>query len=150
MHSLSRFVRLSAPEQRLLVEAMFLLAAIGPGLWLLPFETVRRLLARVARTPAGLREVDLPSTQSVVWAVTVASRYVPRAGSGACLTQALAAQTMLARRGHQALLRIGLTKDEERRLQAHAWVESEGEVVIGGSADLECFTPLPALEGDRP
>ena len=147
---MSRFLRLAAAERRLLIEAVLLLGAIGPGLRLLPFETVRRLLARVARTPAAARKVDLTSAERVAWAVAVASRYVPRAGSGACLTQALAAQTMLARRRHPALLRIGVIKDEERRLQAHAWVESEGEVVIGGSADLECFTPLPALEGDRP
>jgi hypothetical protein len=150
MRRLSRFLRLSTAERRLLIEAMLLLGAIRPGLWLLPFETVRRLLARAARMPAGSQEVDLPSAERVVWALAVASRYAPRGGAGTCLTQALAAQTMLARRGHPALLRIGLTKDEERRLQAHAWVESAGKVVIGGSANLERYTLLPALEGKKP
>ncbi len=150
MRRLSRFLRLSAAERRLLIEAMLLLGTIAPGLRLLPFETVRRLLARAAWTPAGSPEAHLPSTEGVVWAVTVASRYVPKAVAGVCLTEALAAQTMLARRGYPAVLRIGLAKGEERRLQAHAWVESGGEVVIGGTADLEHFTPLPTLQGDRP
>jgi hypothetical protein len=150
MGRLSKFLCLSATERRLLSEAALLLGMIRLALRLLPFETVRRLLAQAVRMPAGSQEVDLPSVERIVWAVTVASRYVPRAGAGICLMQALAAQTMLARRGYPALLRIGVVKDEERRLQAHAWVVSGDKVVIGESADLEHFTPLPALKGDSP
>lgn len=148
MRRLSRFLRLSAADWRLLVEAALLLGLIAPGLRLLPFEAVRRLLARAPRMPAG--SAKLPSAERVVWAVTVASRYVPRAGAGICLTEALAAQTMLARRGYPARLRIGVVKDEESRLQAHAWVVSEDEVVIGESVDLERYTLLPALEATKP
>jgi hypothetical protein len=56
---------------------------------------------------------------------------------------------LLARRGHPALLRIGVLKGEEGRLEAHAWLESKGRIVIGGS-ELERFTPLVALEGEEP
>lgn len=150
MRRLSKFLRLSTTERRLLIEASLLLGAIGPALRLIPFKTVRRLLDRASRTAAGSRKADPPSAERVVWAVTVASRYVPRAGAGTCLTRALAAQTMLAKRGYPALLRIGLARDDERRLQAHAWLESGDKVVIGGSADLERYTPLPILRRDAP
>ncbi len=150
MHRLARLSRLPAVERRLLIEATLLLGAIRPGLRLLPFPTVRRLLSRVAREPAGPSPAIPPSTEQIVWAVTVAGRYVPKVGTGVCLTEALAAQTMLARRKLPALLRIVLIKGEESRLQAHAWVESGGEVVIGGGPDLDRFTPLPTPEGDGP
>jgi Transglutaminase-like superfamily len=66
-------------------------------------------------------------------------------GAKTRLNQALATQMLLARRGYPALLHIGVAKGKEGQFQAHAWVESEGKVVIGG-AGLGCFTPLAVLE----
>jgi hypothetical protein len=75
--------------------------------------------------------------------VETASRRTP--GLKTCLAQALAAQVLLTRRGYPALLRIGVAKGERQQLQAHAWVESEGKIVIGGS-ELERYTPLAVLK----
>jgi hypothetical protein len=52
---------------------------------------------------------------------------------------------LLARHGHPALVRIGVVRGEGGGVQAHAWVESEGAVVIGG-AELDRYTPLAGLE----
>ena len=43
------------------------------------------------------------------------------------------------------MLHIGAVKDEEGKFLAHAWVESEGRVVIGGH-ELERYTRLMTLE----
>jgi hypothetical protein len=65
-----------------------------------------------------------------------------------CLTQALATQVLLDQRGQTARTRIGVVKGEDGQLQAHAWVESEGVVVIGGSeSEIKQYTPLLALDG---
>jgi hypothetical protein len=85
-----------------------------------------------------------PSVERIAWAVGAASRYVPTA---TCLSQALAAQVLLARHGHPASLRIGVARGAAGRLEAHAWIESRGRIVIGGTADLARYTPLPALDG---
>jgi hypothetical protein len=77
--------------------------------------------------------------------VEVASRRPP--GVKSCLNQALAAQVLLGRRGHPSLVHIGVARGERGQFQAHAWVESGGQVVIGGPG-YERFTPLVALEGD--
>ncbi len=142
-----RFVRLPAAERRLLVKAALLFSAIRLGLWLLPFETVRRLLAKVAEAPTGFRETDRSSADRIIWAVEAASRHLP--GARTCLPQALAAQVLLARRGHPALLRIGVVKGEKGHLEAHAWLESRGRIVIGGS-ELDRYTPLAAPNGGKP
>ena len=147
MKRLLKFMHLPAAERWLLVKAALLLSAIRLGLGLLPFQTLRRLLAKVAEASTGLQETDRSSADRIVWAVEAAGRRLP--GAGTCLTQALAAQALLARRGHPALLRIGVLKGEEGRLEAHAWLESKGRIVIGGS-ELERFTPLVALEGEEP
>ena len=66
---------------------------------------------------------------------------------GPCLTQALAMQFMLKRSNLPANLCIGVAKGDGGRLLAHAWIESEGRVVIGGSEEeLKFYSRLPALE----
>src|SRR5690606_21028653 len=48
-----------------------------------------------------------------------------------CLVEALAAQMLLARHGVHSTLRIGVEMDGEE-FGAHAWVEVNGQVVVGG------------------
>jgi hypothetical protein len=136
----------NGPKVHLLGKSLLLLGAIRLGLWLLPFRTLRHLVARAAQARPELRESDQASVDRVVWAVTVASRYVPKA---TCLTQALATQVLLARRGHSVHLRIGVAHIETGEFQAHAWVECHGRVVIGGADAPVRFTPLPPLDGKR-
>lgn len=116
-------------------------------MWLLPFRTVRRLLARIADAPAAFRGVHRSSVEEVVWAVNLAGRLLPWAST--CLSKALTAQVMLSRRAHPAILRIGVVSDEGRRFEAHAWVESAGRAVIGAH-ELERYTILTSLETSRP
>jgi Transglutaminase-like superfamily len=144
MKRLLRLLRLPAAERWLLAKAALLLVAIRVGLWALPFQTLRRFLATVARIPVGLREADRSSVEWVVWAVEVTGRHLPVANT--CLTQALATQVLLARRGQSPLVRIGVAKGEGGKFEAHAWVECGGEVIIGGH-ELERYTSLVALEG---
>jgi hypothetical protein len=145
MNRLRNFLRLSSSDRRLLISAALLLGAIVLGLWLLPFLTLQRLLGNLAAPRTSRREAEAFSADRVVWAVTVASRYVP--GASTCLTQALAAQVLLARRGEVACLRIGVAR-REGRFQAHAWLESQGKVIFGGS-ELGRYAPLPALDGEK-
>lgn len=143
MERLRRFLRLPAGERRLLVKAALLLEAIKLGMRLLPFRTLRRLLAGAAHAPVGARRADHPSRERITWAVQAACRNTP--GLKTCLARALATQLLLARHGYPALLHIGVVRGEQGQLQAHAWVETEGKVVIGG-AELERYAPLAALE----
>lgn len=142
MQRLRKFLSLPLAERWLLIEAAFLLEAINLGLRLLPFRTLRRLVARVAVTRR--RYVKNSSADRIAWAVEVASRHSP--GVKSCLTQAFAAQVLLARRSYPALLRIGVVKDEKEQFQAHAWVESGGKTVIG-EYELERYTTLATLDG---
>jgi hypothetical protein len=145
MRYLYRFLRLPAEERWLLVKITLLLIAIRLGLWLLPFQTLLRLMARLSGHRPRLRNTGW-SRETIVWAVETVGRHVRSAST--CLTQALAVQVLLARRGHPALLRIGVVRGDKGRLEAHAWVESESEVVIG-EYELERYTPLVALRADK-
>ncbi len=70
--------------------------------------------------------------QLAAMSVTAASRLVPGAS---CLTQALAAQYLLARRGGVSTVRISLPASDIAELKPHAWLLSGQHVVLGGTAE---------------
>ena len=145
MRAVDRIRHLRPADWRLLVEAAWVLTRVRLALWTRPFEQVRRRFTTlvVARPPSPRgREGDPPS---VAAAVRRARRFVPAA---TCLPQALATHYMLARRGVRSELRIGVAKDERGALQAHAWVEVHGNVVVGALPDLNRFERLPPLPGE--
>ena len=132
----SKFRSLPRAQRRLLVRCAFLTAAVSAGLRLLPFATLQRWLQPRPANPPPAAAAD-----DIVWAVTIAGRYTPGA---TCLVQALVAEHMLKRAGHPAELRIGVSNQPAFR--AHAWVESEGKVVLGETETPAEFTSLPALK----
>jgi len=107
------------------------------GLWLLPLGSLRRFALRERK--AAKRTHAIPQ---LVWAVRAVSRFVPLA---TCLTQALALQWLLARSGHASRVHLGTRKDLAGKFAAHAWVECEGRVVIGG-AEAQDYSPLTVWE----
>lgn len=137
MTSLKRFARLSPAEQRLLLQATFLVGSIRIGLWLLPFAVVRRIALR-----AGGKSTAAHPVNHLVWAVKAICRRLPGA---TCLTQAMAAQVLLARSGHHSRLQIGVAKDEQYGFQAHAWLITDGRILIGES-EADRYTPIAAWE----
>ena len=147
MKQLLKFIRLSHLERGLLVRAAFHLCTMGLQLRLLGFQATRRLKVLGPRTSVTQQCAGSSSPEQIGWAVSVASRYVP--GGATCLPQALATHVLLERAGYAARLHIGVAKNGERQLQAHAWVESQGRVVIGGS-EVGRYTPLMAVDRDTP
>lgn len=51
--------------------------------------------------------------------------------AGLCLVQALAATWMLQRRGIPSTLYFGLAKETDGELEAHVWVHSGTQVLMG-------------------
>lgn len=140
-----KFLKLPFAEQRLWLTAYVLLLVVRMGLWLLPFPRLQTWLAYFSA--AHVRHKLKPHYGNrMLHALAVLSAYVPRA---TCLTQALAARTWLERRGYSTRMQIGVIKDDAGRLQAHAWLECGGNIVIGDSGDLSRYTLLPALESTR-
>ena len=140
MRRIRKFFKLSSEEQYLLIKTWILLGIIRLGLELFPFSTLRKLLYKLTILFRGLGK-DF-SVEYLVWSVAVVSPYVPKT---TCLAQALTAQFLLQRAGHQARLHIGVNYGIGGRLEAHAWVESQGRILIGGF-DLNRYTHLLALE----
>jgi len=142
-----KLLRLSYGDYQLLLSTFFLLGLVRLGLWLLPFQTLRQLLTKISQVNPKRQKLNRVSVGKIIWAVNVSSYYMP--GSVKCLARALTTKVFLNRYGYSANLQIGVAKGKEGQLEAHAWVESQGKVVIGYLSNLSHFTPLPSLEKQR-
>lgn len=110
----------------------------------LPYRSVHRMMAvgepgHVLQTP----QEAWAYRRRVVGAVHAVGKRL--LGDKPCLTQALVAQRLLRQKGYDTVLRLGVTKDG-KELLAHAWLERDGQVVIGGNASQTRYTPLVPVQ----
>lgn len=112
----------------LLVLARVAVATIG-------VDRSQRLLTSVA-VPTRLFPVD---AEHIPWAVETGATVIPAAVT--CLPRAVVCQAMLAARGVETKIRLGVDPADD--FAAHAWVERGDEVLIGGDvADFDRYRPL--------
>ena len=122
----------------LLVNVMVLVVFIRLSLGLLPFAVLRKMLDHVKSLRWKWHSHSSP--ENAIRMVKAAAQYVPGA---TCLTQALAVETLYALRGEAARICFGVSHNGAGHdaLEAHAWVESGGKIVIG-APETGKFTPL--------
>ncbi len=133
-----RFRKLDSGDRRLVIEAAMLLGIIQTGFYVLPFSTLRRVLAAAKH----LRQRPHHLQSRIGWAVAAAARLVP---GRTCLSEALAADLMLCRRGYESSLLVGVKNPTggAHPLEAHAWVVSAGVIVAGDLPTLSEYQPFP-------
>lgn len=149
MSPVLKFLRLQSCDRTLLIKTYVLLGLVRLGLWLLPFKILQKWLVNFHHPPAyyqtpTLRKISRRTVGKVVWAVNTSSRFMP--GHVKCLARALVTQVLICRRGYEPELKIGVAKAEDHSLEAHAWVELQGQVIMGFVKDLSRFTPMPSFE----
>jgi hypothetical protein len=121
----------------MLLNAFILLIFVRVGLWLLPFRKLQKTLEKLFHYPAT-SDNQLPSPEKFSSAVSTVSQYVPAA---TCLAQALTLQVLLSREGIHSDLAIGVARDDAKGISAHAWLEIDGNVIIGGQ-ERDRYTQL--------
>ena len=62
-----------------------------------------------------------------------------------CYTQAISARLLLKRKGIKSKIYLGMTKDNDNKLLAHAWTKV-GEKVITGGGNLDKYKVLYIFE----
>jgi hypothetical protein len=133
---LGKALRLPPGERAFLFQAWALFVFFEFALRVVPF---RRLLvvARTAPSPRPLGSAPIaPPLWRLVRLVEVAGRYAT--SNPTCLKQALVLSWLLRRRGVATSLHIGVAR-RDGRLAAHAWLERDDDVILGGldRADYE-------------
>lgn len=142
---MTKFLRLRRVDQWLLLRAFVIVFVVRAALRVVGFRTVRSWLNKLESRPyAGNSSPDMSQVTRIIWAVNVTSDFL--FSQRPCLTKALVAQMLLAREAYPTKLCIGVRRTPDRQLHAHAWLERDGQVVIGHLPNLHAFTPLPGLE----
>lgn len=128
MSRLQRFAKLPRAEKTLFIKAFFFVGATRAILWLVPFTILQKGLRGFLSPKAKTPETDWTQISKIVRSVRFAGKVVPAA---TCLTQALAALLLIHSSGQNSELKIGVAKDEKNHFKAHAWLETEGRIIIG-------------------
>ena len=140
MARVKKFLSLDSSEQLLLLQTFVFVWIASITLRLLPFAIVQKLFASRVALPGRMHRRR--PIERLLWAIAVAGRYVL---GTTCLSLALAGRMMLNRYGYPAHIHIGVAKDHTGSFGAHAWLESDGTVVIGGQESTSLFAPLGVI-----
>lgn len=129
--------RLGWADRRLAAEAARALV-VARLRTLLPFRTLARHLGGLGppQTPPDATALSSEAravVHDIGWAVAAVAPWMPF--RTLCLQQAIAARTMLARRGIASVLHLGIDRSDPTRLEAHAWLHAGGIAVTGYPVD---------------
>ena len=144
MGKLAKARELSGGEWLLLLKVSVLLPMVRCGVRLLPFKTVVALFAGKASLDGNRARSNRIRPDRLGYLVEVASRH--HFLQPTCLEKSLILFRILRRSGLDPELRIGTAKNDGR-FEAHAWVEHQGQVLLGGP--VERYAPLLTLEEAR-
>ena|SRR5687768_6598334 len=145
-----RLGRACGDEGLATAQALAVVWMVRAALGRVPFETLGAAVARLGRRrrriepirgAAGARRIE--RIERVVRGVNRASR---RVRGATCLTRALAVQALLGFTGVSSLVRYGVGRDANGGFRAHAWVECDGRVIIGGGEDMNGLVALSAQQ----
>jgi hypothetical protein len=142
-----QFIRMPG-GRGVLLEAVLWLGLARLALRLLPF----RRLAPYLGIPCHETPATNPAQPAASSALTV-TRALQRAARNlpwecTCLVQGLAGKAMLRRRGLPSTLYLGVAKDKDANLCAHAWLRC-GSVILTGREAENRFTVISAFGDTR-
>lgn len=143
----------------LLTDDRAVVAMLPEALWrlflarirlLLPFErTAPQLGLQSQETAEVSGAADVPRIQQITRAIRVGSKLTP--WKSTCMVRAVAGLKMLEKRGIESTLYMGVAKDKQGRMIAHAWLRSgpyyvSGDDVMRGFVVVEKFAKVVQAE----
>ena len=150
-------------ERRLLYQSCYWLVRVRRRLERKPFQQVLQRVKRWAGTgnvgrsgagscPAGARDsARAPGAAGEAAELRALCSWIERCarnlpGRYTCLPQALAGYIVCTRHGYAPELRVGVARGPQAELQAHAWLEFDGKVILGDLPDLQNYRVFDQAE----
>ena len=127
-----------ANDRALVCQAAISLLVCRIGIRFLRLETIQWWATARKQTKQSI------PISKIIWAATMGTRIIPQS---TCLVRALAVSRLLAQKGYESTLHIGV-KRKAGLLEAHAWVEYDGRVIIGDS-EVPYFTRLASWQSGQ-
>jgi hypothetical protein len=133
---------MSWADRLLIVESTILLALMRAAVRLFP---LRWILGTFGLRPgeAAAADAAVPDTaRRIALAIRTVSGHTPWKSN--CLAQGLAGCVMLKRRGIASTLYLGVAKNADANLEAHAWLRSHERTLTGGGG-LDRYTVVASF-----
>lgn len=143
MQTVRKFLGASRADRSLAVTCFRAVIAAGALVKLRPYRDLRK---RLQTAPAVAEQHPRPSQPHILKVLAAVARRMPWA---TCLIQAIAAQNVLANYGYASTLRIGVSADAKGEFAAHAWLEQDGRVLIGGENSPTSYAVLDLSKARR-
>src|SRR5437763_1079496 len=145
MTAIAKAARLPRADRRLVLQALAAVTAARIGLLVLPLGAVRHIVRAMLRSGSRLPVEARRPLERIIWAVVAVGKRAPLGTT--CLASALTGQALMDRHGYSARLRIGVKRDQTGAFAAHAWLEHDGHVILGGSMEtIGTYTTMPEWE----
>lgn len=116
----------------------FVKAFIYTGIWrayilFVPFNRLKNKMGKSKlESPKEVDEEIVKLAKKISWIVTTIAKYTP--WESKCLVQALTAQKMLKENGISTTIYLGVKKDMNSNMLAHAWIRCGEYYVTGGNS----------------
>lgn len=155
MSNLRKAFALSVSDWILIAQACMWFGLVEVGLNCLSLKKLLQIIQREKDGQAG-KERNNDSQEKglrrltperVAYCAGLAARL--HALDATCLKKALVLHAMLTRRGFNSQLLIGASRAEDGQLDAHAWLECHGKVLLGEATPGRYLT-ICALAGSTP
>ena len=135
-------------QRRVFLGKVFvLLLGVRIGLACISFQRLRTILESFSQQKPSesshSNSLEEQKVKQIIWAVERSTKFMP--GGAKCLAKALTTQVLMERRGLICEFKIGVAKNQQDELEAHAWIERDGQVIMGALPDLDRFKSLPSL-----
>ncbi len=134
----------SGGGKKLFVQAFTLMLLVRLGLLLLPFSQLQNLIEQTKSWKFLAFDAQNVTTRAIVLAIHRSAKYGP--GTTKCLARALTTGVLMSRYGFPYQIKIGVAKGKNNQLEAHAWVESKGAVIVGDLPDLSRYIAMSSTE----
>ena len=137
-----KIAALDALQWRYLTLSLVLLPAIDVSLRCVGFKRTKRWLEARVKSPEAIASGSAveATAAKIAAVVSLAGRRSPWPTS--CLRQALGLWILLAHRGIASEVRVGVEGTAVSGFAAHAWVERNDRVLIGGEHARERYVTL--------
>ena len=137
LHRTGTFFRISREERILFLKALYLLLIWKVKILILPMPAYAKFFGKKGIEESCTDESNSKYIKTIQAAVYRADSILP--WKSKCLTEAITTKRLLEGKNIKTTLFLGVAKDEQQKLIAHAWVRW-GERIISGERGYEKFT----------
>ena len=127
-----KFLKVSWMDKIMIIEATFLTGIIRFSILFIAFSKLAKLSGKYNKESVfNINNKQISIGNRIGLVVQIVSKHTP--WESKCLVNALTAQTMLRIRKIPSTVYLGVAKDEDKELVAHAWLRCGENIITGGN-----------------